>query len=47
VDEILQFHMDDPDYFKNNIILWPTLNTRQRNFFKLLWNDALKESKAM
>jgi len=46
-DEISQFHLDDPDYFKNNIILWPTLNTRQRNFYKLLWNNALKKSEAM
>jgi len=46
-DEIAAFHMDDPSYFKNNIILWPTLNTRQRNFFKNLWNNALNESKTM
>jgi len=42
--EITAFHMDDPDYFKNNRILWPTLNTRQRNFFKTLWEKALKGS---
>ncbi len=45
--EIATFHLDDPDYFKNNIILWPTLNTRQRNFFKKLWGDALTKSKSM
>jgi spermidine/putrescine-binding protein len=43
--EVLAFHLDDPDYFKNNIILWPTLNIRQRNYFKKLWGDAVKQVK--
>lgn len=43
-EEVAAFHLDDPDYFKNNRILWPTLTARQRNFFKLLWQDALKLS---
>lgn len=44
VKEVALYHLDDPTYFKNQRILWPTLSTRQRNFFKSLWNDALKES---
>ncbi|GAA3925019.1 ABC transporter substrate-binding protein [Litoribacillus peritrichatus] len=44
-EEVSQFHLNDPDYFKNNRILWPTLTTRQRNFFKALWDRALKASK--
>lgn len=44
VKEIAQYHLDDPNYFKNQRILWPTLSTRQRNFFRSLWSDALKES---
>lgn len=43
-DEIASFHLDDPDYFKNNRILWPTLSKRQRNFFNRLWQDALTAS---
>lgn len=39
-EEIATLHLDDPDYFKNNRILWPTLNTRQRNLFKLMWETA-------
>ena len=44
VKEVALYHLDDPNYFKNQRILWPTLSTRQRNFFKSLWNDALKEA---
>jgi spermidine/putrescine transport system substrate-binding protein len=43
-DEIASFHLDDPDYFKNNRILWPTLSKRKRNFFNQLWQDALTAS---
>ncbi len=45
--EVASFHLDDPDYFENNIILWPTLNNRQRNLFKKLWKDAQNLSKSM
>ncbi len=45
--EVATFHLDEPDYFEKNIILWPTLNTRQRNLFKNIWNDALTKSKTM
>ncbi len=43
-EEVATFHLDDPNYFKNNRILWPTLSKRQRNFFNKLWADALKAS---
>ncbi|WP_019612887.1 ABC transporter substrate-binding protein [Psychromonas ossibalaenae] len=44
-EEISAFHMDDPDYFKNNRILWPTLKVRQRNLLNQLWENALKAAK--
>jgi len=44
-EDIKRFHMDDPDYFKNNMVLWPTLNKIDRKGLKRLWDKALKESK--
>jgi len=44
-EEIKRFHMDDPNYFKNNMILWPTLNKIDRKGLKRLWDKALKQSK--
>ncbi|WP_022667402.1 ABC transporter substrate-binding protein [Desulfospira joergensenii] len=42
LEEIAMFHINDPDYFQNNRILWPTLKrTRDRNFMKHLWEKAL------
>ncbi len=35
--EIAEFHVDDPDYFANNIILWKILDKRNRNGIKSLW----------
>lgn len=43
-EEVGRFHLNDPDYFKNNRILWPTVNsTRDRNRMKLLWDDAMEK----
>ena len=43
--EIIDFHFDDPDYFSEKRILWPTLSTRQRNFIRSLWEQALADSR--
>lgn len=42
-EEIKRFHMDDPTYFKNNMVLWPTLNKIDRKGLKRLWKKALKQ----
>ena len=38
--EIKAYHLDDPDYFRKNLILWKTLSIRNRNAFKFLWSEA-------
>jgi spermidine/putrescine-binding protein len=40
--QLKQFHFDDPDFFKEQRILWPLLTRRQRNYLKSIWDDALK-----
>jgi len=44
-DEIERFHLDDPAYFKNNRILWPTLGKTDRKGLKRLWDKAMKTRK--
>lgn len=44
-EEIKRFHMDDPEFFKNNMVLWPTLNKVDRKGLKRLWDKALKGRK--
>ncbi|MCP4119363.1 MAG: extracellular solute-binding protein [Desulfobacteraceae bacterium] len=44
-EEIKRFHMDDPGYFKNNMVLWPTLKKIDRKGLKRLWDKALKQRK--
>ncbi|MDM8542994.1 extracellular solute-binding protein [Desulfococcaceae bacterium HSG9] len=44
-DEIKRFHLDDPDHFKNNRILWPTLGKADRKGLKRLWDKAMKTRK--
>jgi ABC-type glycerol-3-phosphate transport system substrate-binding protein len=39
--EIKQFHIDEPEYFKKNRIMWPTLDKRNRNGLKRLWKKAV------
>jgi spermidine/putrescine-binding protein len=43
-EDIKRFHMDDSDFFKNNMVLWPTLNKIDRKGLKRLWDKALKQS---
>ncbi|MDM8547206.1 ABC transporter substrate-binding protein [Candidatus Venteria ishoeyi] len=38
--EIKQFHLDEPDYFKKNLILWKVLPRREQNGFKRMWSQA-------
>jgi spermidine/putrescine transport system substrate-binding protein len=38
--EINHFHLDENDYFKNNVNLWQVLMRRQHNGFKFLWDKA-------
>jgi len=42
-EDIERFHLDDPDYFKNNMVLWPTLNKVDRKGLKRLWDKALSQ----
>jgi spermidine/putrescine transport system substrate-binding protein len=44
-EEIERFHLDDPNHFKNNRILWPTLEKADRNGFERLWEKAMKARK--
>lgn len=42
LNEIARFHLDDPDHFKNNRILWPLLSKTNRRGLKRLWEKAMK-----
>ncbi|MDM8525173.1 extracellular solute-binding protein [Desulfococcaceae bacterium HSG8] len=44
-DEIARFRHDDPDHFKNNRILWPSLGKADRRGLKRLWDKAMKTRK--
>ncbi len=39
-EEIKTFHLDDPEYFKNNLILWEVLREREQNGFRRMWKEA-------
>jgi spermidine/putrescine transport system substrate-binding protein len=38
--QIKQFHLDDPRYVKNNLILWRVLGRAEQEGFKSLWQKA-------
>jgi spermidine/putrescine-binding protein len=38
--ESLQFHLDDPSYFKNNLLLWKVLPIGDQNGFQMMWRQA-------
>ncbi|MDM8516800.1 extracellular solute-binding protein [Desulfobacterales bacterium HSG16] len=44
-DEIERCHLDDPTYFTDNSILWPTLGKTDRKGLKRLWKKAMKSRK--
>jgi spermidine/putrescine-binding protein len=35
-----QFHLDDADYFKNNLILWKVLPLADQSGFQMMWRQA-------
>lgn len=43
-EQLKKSHFDDLEYFKKQRILWPLLTRRQRNYFKNIWDNALKSS---
>lgn len=40
--EASAFHLDNPNYFKEKLILWQVLGEREQNIFKNIWEDAKK-----
>ncbi len=44
-EEIKRTHLNDPTHFKNNRILWPTLNKLDRKGLKRLWDKAMQTKK--
>lgn len=36
------YHLDTPEYFKEQMILWPVLDKRTRTAFELFWNKATR-----
>lgn len=42
-EEIERHHMNNPEYFSKNRVLWPVMSTRNRNGLKLLWQNAMKK----
>lgn len=43
-EEIAEFHLDDPEYFSKQYMLWPIIQTkRERNGMKFLWDQAVKK----
>ncbi len=41
-DEIQSLHLDDPQHFEKNRILWKILDKKDRNGLKRLWEKAFK-----
>lgn len=39
-EEISYFHLDDPNYFKDKLILWEVLDRRSQNGYKVIWSQA-------
>jgi len=46
-EEVQTYRVDEPEFVKSNLILWPVLPKRTRNGFKNLWDDALKEAEGV
>ncbi len=46
-EEFKMYHLDDPSYFKNNLILWKALPTRHQNGFKKMWEKAKRNRKTL
>jgi spermidine/putrescine-binding protein len=44
-EEVAQFHLDDPSYFEQHVILFPTLEKLDRKGIERLWEKALSQRK--
>lgn len=42
-EEIDAHHLNNPEYFSKNRILWPVMTKRNRNGLKFLWQNAMKK----
>lgn len=42
-EQIEEFNLNDPDYFKNKFILMPKLGRRARNGMNILWQEAIQK----
>ncbi len=38
--EVKRYNLNNPNYFKDNLILWRILDQRQQNGFKMMWQKA-------
>jgi spermidine/putrescine transport system substrate-binding protein len=44
-EEITAYRLDEPEYFKTRMILWPTITSvRTRNGLIRAWNNALEKA---
>lgn len=41
-EEASAYHLDNPNYFQDHLILWPLLDKRTRTGFELLWQKATR-----
>ena len=41
-DTVAYYHLDTPNYFQEQMILWPVLDKRTRTAFELFWNKAVR-----
>ena len=42
-EEIKNYHLNDSNYFKDNLILWKILTRREQNGFRHLWENARRK----
>jgi hypothetical protein len=41
-ETIAYYHLDNPNYFQEQMVLWPTLDKRARTAFGLFWEKATR-----
>ena len=50
-EQVIEFHLNEPEYLKNNFILMPTLDRRTRNGMDVIWQqiaaDEIEQKKAV
>ena len=42
-EEIAAFHLDEPSYFKNHLILWKVLSRHDLDGFRRIWKKAMQK----